>query len=152
MATVILAGGTKGKRFSLPHSTIHQHPAGIGRIGGYAPVTNLYSSALGVGWGAVALCLVLERYFRNGIGSAAGGVRRLLVAQHLLARLREPEAPAAALEEDGLRVPLELAHLDRDGRHREVQLLRRAGERAVPRGALEDPQLPQRGVSHEVIV
>jgi len=42
-------------------------------IGGYAPVTNLYSSALGVGWGAVALCLVLERYFRNGIGSAAGG-------------------------------------------------------------------------------
>ncbi len=37
MATIILAGGAKGKRFSLPHSTIHMHPAGIGRIGGYAP-------------------------------------------------------------------------------------------------------------------
>jgi ABC-type transport system involved in cytochrome c biogenesis permease subunit len=42
-------------------------------LGGYAPVTNLYSSALGVAWGAVALCLGLERYFRNGIGSAVGG-------------------------------------------------------------------------------
>lgn len=31
MGTIILAGGTKGKRFSLPHSTIHMHPA----IGGY---------------------------------------------------------------------------------------------------------------------
>ncbi len=37
MATPILAGGKKGKRYSLPHSTIHMHPAGIGRIGGYAP-------------------------------------------------------------------------------------------------------------------
>lgn len=37
MATIVLAGGAKGKRFSLPHSTIHMHPAGIGRIGGYAP-------------------------------------------------------------------------------------------------------------------
>jgi ATP-dependent Clp protease protease subunit len=37
MGTILLAGGTKGKRFSLPHSTIHMHPAGIGQIGGYAP-------------------------------------------------------------------------------------------------------------------
>jgi len=27
MATIILAGGEKGKRFSLPNSTIHMHPA-----------------------------------------------------------------------------------------------------------------------------
>jgi ABC-type transport system involved in cytochrome c biogenesis permease subunit len=49
-------------------------------------VTNLYSSALFVGWGAVALCLVLERFYRNSIGTVAGGVigfATLLIAHHL---------------------------------------------------------------------
>src|SRR5215510_2710710 len=36
MATPILAGGAKGKRYSLPNSTIHMHPAG-GGARGYAP-------------------------------------------------------------------------------------------------------------------
>jgi ATP-dependent Clp protease protease subunit len=36
MATILLAGGAKGKRYSLPHSTIHFHPAG-GGAEGYAP-------------------------------------------------------------------------------------------------------------------
>jgi ATP-dependent Clp protease protease subunit len=36
MATLLLAAGTKGKRFSLPNSTIHFHPAG-GGAEGYAP-------------------------------------------------------------------------------------------------------------------
>lgn len=36
MATVLLAGGKKGKRYSLPHATIHSHPAG-GGAEGYAP-------------------------------------------------------------------------------------------------------------------
>jgi ATP-dependent Clp protease protease subunit len=35
MATVLLAGGTKGKRFALPNATIHMHPAG-GSSRGYA--------------------------------------------------------------------------------------------------------------------
>jgi len=50
------------------------------------PVTNLYSSALFVGWGAVALCLVLECFFKNAIGSAAAGLLgfcTLLIAHHL---------------------------------------------------------------------
>ena len=50
------------------------------------PVTNLYSSALFVGWGAVALCLVLEYFFRNAIGSVAAGLigfAALLIAHHL---------------------------------------------------------------------
>jgi ABC-type transport system involved in cytochrome c biogenesis permease subunit len=50
------------------------------------PVTNLYSSALFVGWGAVLLCLVLEYFFRNAIGSAAGamiGFATLVIA-HML--------------------------------------------------------------------
>jgi ATP-dependent Clp protease, protease subunit len=36
MATILLAGGAKGKRYALPHSTIHFHPAG-GGAEGYAP-------------------------------------------------------------------------------------------------------------------
>jgi ABC-type transport system involved in cytochrome c biogenesis permease subunit len=53
---------------------------------GRPPVTNLYSSALFVGWGAVLLCLVLEKIFRNGIGSVAGsmiGFGTLVIAHHL---------------------------------------------------------------------
>ncbi len=53
---------------------------------GRPPVTNLYSSALFIGWGAVALCLVLEKFYRNSIGSAAGGMigfGTLLIAHHL---------------------------------------------------------------------
>jgi ATP-dependent Clp protease protease subunit len=36
MGTVLLAAGTKGRRFALPHATIHMHPAG-GGARGYAP-------------------------------------------------------------------------------------------------------------------
>lgn len=36
MATVLLAAGAKGKRFALPHSTIHMHQAQVGSIGGAA--------------------------------------------------------------------------------------------------------------------
>jgi ABC-type transport system involved in cytochrome c biogenesis permease subunit len=53
---------------------------------GRPPVTNLYSSALFVGWGSVALCLVLEQIYRNAIGSVAAGMigfATLLIAHHL---------------------------------------------------------------------
>jgi ATP-dependent Clp protease, protease subunit len=33
MATILLAGGTKGKRYALPNSTVHFHPAGGGAEG-----------------------------------------------------------------------------------------------------------------------
>ena len=36
---------------------------------GRPPVTNLYSSALFIGWGAVVLGLILERIYRDGIGT-----------------------------------------------------------------------------------
>jgi ATP-dependent Clp protease, protease subunit len=36
MGTVLLAGGRKGKRYALPHATVHMHPAG-GGARGYAP-------------------------------------------------------------------------------------------------------------------
>ncbi len=53
---------------------------------GRPPVTNLYSSALFIGWGAVLLCLVLEVVYRNAIGSVAAGLigfATLLIAHHL---------------------------------------------------------------------
>ncbi len=50
------------------------------------PVTNLYSSALFVGWGGAVLGLVMERLFKNGIGAATAavvGCMSLIVAHNL---------------------------------------------------------------------
>ena len=56
-------------------------------ISGYAPVTNLYSSAIFIGWGCALLCLMLELFLRNGIGSAVAAITggmALIVAHNLL--------------------------------------------------------------------
>jgi ABC-type transport system involved in cytochrome c biogenesis permease subunit len=53
---------------------------------GRPPVTNLYSSAIFIGWAAVVLGLVLERFYRDGIGlvvAAAVGFLSLVVAHNL---------------------------------------------------------------------
>ena len=53
---------------------------------GRPPVTNLYSSAIFVGWAAVLIGLVLERIFRDGIGAAVSGLVgfiTLIIAHHL---------------------------------------------------------------------
>jgi ABC-type transport system involved in cytochrome c biogenesis permease subunit len=50
------------------------------------PVTNLYSSALFIGWGAVGLCLVLEWINRNSVATSAGaliGFGTLVIAHNL---------------------------------------------------------------------
>lgn len=55
-------------------------------ITGYAPVTNLYSSAVFVGWVAVVLSAIFEKVQKQGIGSLAAaviGFLTLLVAHHL---------------------------------------------------------------------
>jgi ABC-type transport system involved in cytochrome c biogenesis permease subunit len=49
-------------------------------------VTNLYSSAVFIGWAGVALCLVLERVFRIGIATVVASVvggATMLIAHHL---------------------------------------------------------------------
>lgn len=72
--------------------TLVAHTAGLGirmYLHGRPPVTNLYSSAVFVGWGAVWLGLILERFFKNGIGSACAasiGFMSLIVAHHLAAQ------------------------------------------------------------------
>lgn len=40
---------------------------------GRPPVTNLYSSAIFIGWGAVVLGMALEKIFRDGIGCVVAG-------------------------------------------------------------------------------
>jgi ABC-type transport system involved in cytochrome c biogenesis permease subunit len=53
---------------------------------GRPPVTNLYSSAIFIGWGACLLGLILEKFYRNGIGvvvSAGIGFITLIIAHHL---------------------------------------------------------------------
>ena len=60
--------------------------AGRTYIQGRPPITNLYSSAIFVGWAAVFLCLFLERRFRNGLAAAAAapvGFCTLIIAYHL---------------------------------------------------------------------
>jgi len=50
------------------------------------PVTNLYSSAIFIGWGAVIVALILERIFKDGIGAACAGAIgfvTLIIADHL---------------------------------------------------------------------
>ena len=53
---------------------------------GRPPVTNLYSSAIFIGWGAVLLGIILEKFYKNGIGavvSAGIGFITLIIAHHL---------------------------------------------------------------------
>jgi cytochrome c-type biogenesis protein CcsB len=53
---------------------------------GRPPVTNLYSSAIFIGWGTMVLGLVLERIYRIGIGSIVGslaGFVTLMIAHNL---------------------------------------------------------------------
>ncbi len=58
-------------------------------LSGYPPVTNLYSSAIFIGWAAVAAAIVLELGFRKkaaGIGNLVGGIAgftTLLIAHFL---------------------------------------------------------------------
>ena len=53
---------------------------------GRPPVTNLYSSAIFIGWGACLLGIILEKFHKNGIGcvvSAGIGFITLIIAHHL---------------------------------------------------------------------
>jgi ABC-type transport system involved in cytochrome c biogenesis permease subunit len=53
---------------------------------GRPPVTNLYSSAIFIGWGACLLGIILEKFHKNGIGavvSAGMGFITLIIAHNL---------------------------------------------------------------------
>ncbi len=65
------------------------HTIGLGfrmYLEGRPPVTNLYSSAIFVGWAAVILGMVLEKIFKGGIGLVAAafvGFVTQIIAHHL---------------------------------------------------------------------
>ncbi|HEV2455119.1 MAG TPA: cytochrome c biogenesis protein CcsA [Verrucomicrobiae bacterium] len=53
---------------------------------GRPPVTNLYSSAIFIGWGAVILGMILEKIYRDGIGCVVAGFAgfvTLIIAHNL---------------------------------------------------------------------
>lgn len=65
------------------------HTFGLGSrmyLQGRPPVTNLYSSAIFIGWATVIVGLILEKIFRDGVGSACAaaiGFLTLIIAHHL---------------------------------------------------------------------
>ncbi|MBM3848041.1 MAG: cytochrome C biogenesis protein, partial [Verrucomicrobia bacterium] len=53
---------------------------------GRPPVTNLYSSAIFIGWGICGLGLIIEKFFKNALGTltaAMGGFVTLIIAHNL---------------------------------------------------------------------
>jgi ABC-type transport system involved in cytochrome c biogenesis permease subunit len=70
---------------------------------GRPPVTNLYSSAVFIGWGAVLLCVVLESLFKNGVGNLVGstlGFLTTLISHHLALSGDTLEMMQAVLDTD----------------------------------------------------
>lgn len=78
-----------GAAFALLVVVLGVHTLGLGMrvyLSGRPPVTNLYSSALFIGWGVAVLCVILEYLHRNTMGlvvAAAAGFTTLLIAQGL---------------------------------------------------------------------
>ncbi|MBV9079601.1 MAG: cytochrome c biogenesis protein CcsA [Elusimicrobia bacterium] len=70
-------------------------------IQGRPPVTNLYSSAIFVGWTAVLLGLIVERVYKNGVAAVAAsliGFSTLIIAHHLAAEGDTLEMMRAVLD------------------------------------------------------
>jgi ABC-type transport system involved in cytochrome c biogenesis permease subunit len=96
LALLVLFGSFLGKRemlkpaaFGLVVAGALVHTLGLASriaLQGRPPVTNLYSSAVFVGFCAVVVAIFLERIYRRGIGTAvaaAAGFASLIVAHHL---------------------------------------------------------------------
>ena len=85
-------GGSRGLNraaFYLLLLALAVHTFGLASrmyLQGRPPVTNLYSSAIFIGWGTVIIGLILERIYRDGIGAACAaliGFITLVIAHHL---------------------------------------------------------------------
>lgn len=81
--------GWRQAAFGVLAAAFLVHTVGLGTrmlIQSLPPVTNLYSSAVFIGWAAAPLGLLLERYTRSGMGSAMAalaGFGTLIIASHL---------------------------------------------------------------------
>ena len=91
MSWLFLPRPLLGLAFKLILIALVVHTAALGvrvYLSGRPPVTNLYSSAVFVGWGVVILSLILEPLLKRGLGLIVGvcsGVATLLIAQGLSA-------------------------------------------------------------------
>jgi ABC-type transport system involved in cytochrome c biogenesis permease subunit len=80
-----------GAAFKIVVITVVLHTIALGvrvYLSGRPPVTNLYSSAVFIGWGVVLLSLLLEPMLKRGLGLIVGvgvGFATLLIAQGLSA-------------------------------------------------------------------
>lgn len=86
-----ICGGVGLRRvaFTLVGIALMTHTFGLGArmyIQNRPPVTNLYSSAIFVGWGAVVLGFMMERFHKKGLGTAVAafvGFCTLVIAHNL---------------------------------------------------------------------
>jgi ABC-type transport system involved in cytochrome c biogenesis permease subunit len=89
LSWVIWPAALRRSAFWLCVVVLVVHSCAIGLrmyIQGRPPVSNLYSSAVFIGWGCVLLCLAVERLLANGIGVAVAGAlgfATMIVAHHL---------------------------------------------------------------------
>jgi len=76
LSWLVLPGPFARSAFWLAWLTFAVHTAALAMrmyIQGRPPVTNLYSSAVFIGWGCVLLGLILEAIYRNGVGNFVAG-------------------------------------------------------------------------------
>ncbi len=104
MGTVLLAAGTKGKRYALPHATIHMHPAG-GGAHGYTPdvriqvrelerIENLLFHILSkhTGQPISRIRADFERdYYMNALQAKEYGIVDEVIGHSLFEEIEEPE-------------------------------------------------------------
>jgi len=89
VAWINMSEGARKTGFLLLALAFAIHTLGLGWrmwLEGRPPVTNLYSSAVFIGWGAVLLGLILERIYKGAIGmvaAAVAGFATLIIAHHL---------------------------------------------------------------------
>lgn len=82
-------GWLRESSFSLVGLAFTIHTVGLiyrMALQGRPPVTNLYSSAIFIGWGAIGLGMILERFWKNAIGLVVGsflGFVTLVIAHNL---------------------------------------------------------------------
>jgi ABC-type transport system involved in cytochrome c biogenesis permease subunit len=85
-------GVLRGSALTVIAAALLLHTFGLAArmwLQGRPPVTNLYSSAVFIGWGTALFGLFLERLQRDGIGAACSaiiGFVTLIIAQHLAGR------------------------------------------------------------------
>lgn len=112
MGTILLAAGRKGKRYALPHATIHMHPAG-GGAHGYTPdvriqvrelerIENLLFRILSrhTGQPIERIRADFERdYYMNAIEAKEYGIVDEVIGHSMFADMEEEEETEEATKE-----------------------------------------------------